>query len=71
MNGANEDDEVLERRFDWALREVTGGERAPDVTAAVLARAAAGETGEERAVRWLGGARWLAFAAVFLLGVLT
>ena len=70
MSGANEDDEVLERRFDWALREVTGRERAPDVTAAVLARAAAGETGEERAA-WRPRARWLMFAAVFLLGVLT
>jgi len=75
MKGANErderEDEVLERRFDWALREVTGRERAPDVTAVVLARAATGETGEDPAARWLPRARWLAFAAVFLLGVLT
>src|SRR5262245_38896431 len=75
MNGADErderDGEVLERRFDWALREVTGRERAPDVTAAVLARAAAGETGDDAAARPLRRARWLAFAAVFLLGALT
>jgi len=75
MNHPNDrderDGEVLERRFDWALREVTGRERAPDVTAAVLARAAAGETGDDEAARPPRRARWLAFAAVFLLGVLT
>lgn len=36
-------DEAMERRMDAALGEVLGGERAPDVTARVLARAAAGE----------------------------
>ena len=70
------DEEVVARRFDWALREALGGERAPDVTAAVLARAAAGEavdiddvaaSGAPAMSRW----RWLALAAVFLLGVLT
>ncbi|MBL8739385.1 MAG: hypothetical protein JNL12_23360 [Planctomycetes bacterium] len=36
-------DEAMERRMDAALGEVLGGERALDVTARVLARAAAGE----------------------------
>ncbi|HEX6811347.1 MAG TPA: hypothetical protein VF384_06980 [Planctomycetota bacterium] len=82
MNGANErdgrgggelrDDEVLERRFDWALREVAGGERAPDVADAVLARAAAGEVVHDGAEpRTWSRAQWLAFAAVFLVGALT
>jgi hypothetical protein len=68
------DDEVAAHRFDWALREVVGSERAPDVLAAVQARYAAGETGEaagESATPATSRGRWLAFAAVFLLGVLT
>jgi hypothetical protein len=70
--GDENDDEVIERRFEWGLREVAGGERAPDVVDAVMARAAAGETGEERIVAPASArARWLAFAAVFLLGALT
>lgn len=35
--------EAMDRRLDAALGEVVGGERAPDVTARVVARAAAGE----------------------------
>lgn len=69
------DDEVVVRRFDWALREAAGGERAPDVTAAVLARAAAGEVVDvddaATGAPAMSRLRWLAIAAVFLLGVLT
>ena len=36
-------DQAMDRRLDAALGEVLGGESAPDVTARVLARAAAGE----------------------------
>lgn len=67
-------DGATERRLDWALREVAGGERAPDVLASVLARHAAGEAGEAAdgaATTATSRGRWLAFAAVFLLGVLT
>jgi hypothetical protein len=72
MNARDDDrDRVEERRFDWALREVAGGERLPDVTAAVLARVAAGETGDEVMAAFAPRGRWLALAAVFLLGALT
>ena len=45
MNDDKQDvqDEAMDRRLDAALGEVLGGEAAPDVTARVLARAAAGE----------------------------
>ena len=66
MKGERE--EVLARRLDWALGEAVGGERAPDVTQAVLARHAAGfdvevEAPAEPRVRW-----WLV-AALVLFGV--
>ncbi len=64
-------DEVLARRIDAGLREALGSERAPDVLAAVLARAAAGDAGERAPLPALARARWLPLAAVFLLGVLT
>ncbi|MEO6594737.1 MAG: sigma-70 family RNA polymerase sigma factor, partial [Planctomycetota bacterium] len=41
MSGERDRDEVFERRLDWGLREMAGGERVPDVTARVLARHAA------------------------------
>lgn len=72
MNDGRRREEVEARRFDWALREVVGDERAPDVTAAVLARAAAGDSGERaEAIPALSRRRWLALAALFLLGVFT
>ncbi|MBL8752469.1 MAG: hypothetical protein JNK15_04130 [Planctomycetes bacterium] len=65
------DDEVFERRLAAALREAHG-ERAPDVTAAVLARVAAGEVVDVgAAVPVRSRLAWLAAAAVFLLGLAT
>jgi hypothetical protein len=66
-----ERDRVFERRLDAGLREVLGGERAPDVLDAVLARAAAGDVGERPPAAASARGGWLALAAVFLLGVLT
>ncbi|MCA8952941.1 MAG: hypothetical protein KDE27_25750 [Planctomycetes bacterium] len=43
MNVATDREVALARRLEWGLSEVSGGEAPPDVTAAVLARAAAGE----------------------------
>lgn len=66
------DEDLEERRFDWGLREVVGGERAPDVTAAVLARAAAGDAGERPAPTLAWSRRGLvALAALVLIGVFT
>lgn len=68
MSGEPERDEVLERRLDWALGEAVGGERAPDVTTAVLARHAAGvdvevdAPGDPRA-------RWWVVAALVVFGI--
>ena len=65
------DDEVFERRMAAALREERG-ERVPDVTAAVLARAAAGEFVDDVAPATARSTtRWLAAACVFLLGIMT
>ena len=55
------DQDLGERIMDWSLGERLGGERAPDVRAAVAARLAA-------PVRRAGTSRWLA-AAILLLGV--
>ena len=73
MNGAQDGEEVFARRLEAGLREVVGDERAPDVLDAVLARAAAGDRGDARpdAAPRLARARWLALAAVFLIGLLT
>lgn len=64
--------EAMDRWLDASLGEALGGERAPDVTAHVLARAAAGERPElgpeDRPVS--GGAwRQLWVAALLLLGI--
>lgn len=64
------DDEVFARRLAATLREEQG-ERVPDLTAAVLARAAAGDDGGARRAGPTTRVRWLAMAAVLLLGVLT
>ena len=74
MNGDDLDDEVFARRLAAAVA-AERGETAPDVTAAVLARAATDDGvdaagGEAAAARPARG-RWLAAAAVFLLGLLT
>lgn len=75
MNGSDRHAEELDaRRLDWALREVVGGRRAPDVTAAVLARAAAGDRGVTEPLEPHAGTsrgRWLLLAAVFVLGLAT
>src|SRR5262245_8635552 len=62
-------DAAWERSLEAGLREVVGGERAPDVTAAVRARHAAGEvvTGGEAPPASPFRQRWLA-AALLLLG---
>src|SRR5262249_61710085 len=62
-------DEAWRRRLDAGLAENEGGARAPDVTAAVLARVAAGDAGADlRAMPTAPRARrWLA-AAMALLG---
>jgi hypothetical protein len=60
-----------DQRLDWALREVTGAEAPPDLTAAVLARRAAGDGARlaaESVPEPPRTSRWLAAAAV-LLGV--
>lgn len=67
MSTEGERDEVMRRRLDWGLREAVGGERAPDVVRAVLARAAAGEVVDEAEVPPRTN-RWLA-AALILLGI--
>lgn len=68
MNDAQDRDEVMQRRLDWALREVAGGEQAPDVTAAVLARAARGDVVDDGAVAPARARPWLA-AALLMLGI--
>ncbi|MCA8973094.1 MAG: SUMF1/EgtB/PvdO family nonheme iron enzyme, partial [Planctomycetes bacterium] len=71
----HDNDEVLDRRMDWSLGEFAGGEPAPDVVDAVLARLAAGEIIADReladgdAGARSGGWRWLAAAlALFAVG---
>ncbi|HEX5050928.1 MAG TPA: hypothetical protein VFZ65_04075, partial [Planctomycetota bacterium] len=69
MSGDRDRDEVFERRLDWALREVAGGQKAPDVTARVLARHAAGDDGERVGLVVVPPRRSWLLAAVFLLGL--
>jgi hypothetical protein len=68
-------DDVQDRRLDWALREISGAEHPPDLTAQVVARWRAGDGAELPRVPELltgvaperpHGARW--FAAAALLG---
>ncbi len=68
MNEDRQHDEVMDRRLDWALGEVVGDERAPDVTAAVLRRAARDEVVEFEIVRSPRSRRLLT-AAVALIGL--
>lgn len=68
MSGEREHDEVLARRLDWALGEAVGGERAPDVTRAVLERYASGGDVEADAPAE-PRSRWWLVAALVLFGV--
>lgn len=64
--------EAMDRWLDAGLGEALGGERAPDVTAQVLARAAAGERPtleQDDAVVGAGPWRQLWLAALLLLGL--
>lgn len=64
--------EAMDRWLDAGLGEALGGERAPDVTAQVLARAAAGERpvlGQDDAAVGAGPWRRLWLAALLLLGL--
>lgn len=64
--------EAMDRWLDASLGETLGGERAPDVTASVLARAAAGERPalDQDDVPVAGGAwRQLWLAALLFLGI--
>jgi hypothetical protein len=66
--------EVNARRLDWALREVVAEQWTPDVAGAVLSRAAAGDRGDDAATMRPvapSRSRWLALAALFLLGLVT
>jgi len=60
------EEQVVERRFDWALREVAGAESPPDVVAAVMARRAGREPSAPMKVRPMRS--WLV-AALVLLGL--
>ncbi|MCB9879224.1 MAG: hypothetical protein H6835_16635 [Planctomycetes bacterium] len=61
-------EEVVERRMDWALGEVLGDERAPDVVMAVMTRRAA-QLVEAKQVRVTGRGGPLLNAAVLVLGL--
>ncbi|MCA8948782.1 MAG: hypothetical protein KDE27_04725 [Planctomycetes bacterium] len=63
MNQTDQNDDVFDRRLDWALGEIEDRRTPPDLTATILAR-----IDDAPPVRAAGRVRWLA-AAVALLGL--